>query len=106
MPNKSFADFTALNTLPQAKVKVTSTFKPGAGQVVLANTSDKVAFFLELELTKGEGKDLVLPVRWEDNYLSLLPGESKTVKVAFTEGDLGGAKPVVGVKGWNVEVVR
>ena len=106
MPNKSFADFTAVNSLPKAKVKVTSAFKANGGQVTLANTSDKLAFFIELQVTKGATQDPVLPVRWEDNYVSLLPGESKTLKVAYADADLGGAKPALGVQGWNVEVAK
>jgi exo-1,4-beta-D-glucosaminidase len=106
MPNKSFADFTAVNSLPTAKVKVSSSFKKDGGQVTLANTSDKLAFFIELQVTKGAGADPVLPVRWEDNYVSLLPGESKTLKVAYADADLGGAKPALAVQGWNVEVVK
>jgi exo-1,4-beta-D-glucosaminidase len=106
MPNKSFADFTAVNSLPAAKVKVTSALKTNGGQVTLANTSDKLAFFIELQVTKGPGADPVLPVRWEDNYVSLLPGESKTLKVAYADADLGGAKPALAVQGWNLEVVR
>jgi exo-1,4-beta-D-glucosaminidase len=106
MPNKSFADFTAVNSLPTAKVKVTSALKSNGGQVTLANTSDKLAFFIELQVTKGQGADPVLPVRWEDNYVSLLPGESKTLKVAYADADLGGAKPALAVQGWNLEVVK
>jgi exo-1,4-beta-D-glucosaminidase len=106
MPNKSFADFTALNGLPAAKVKVASRWSKDGGQVTLANTSDKVAFFIELQLNKGESKDPVLPVRWDDNYVSLLPGESKTIKVAYADADLGGAKPSLAVQGWNLELAK
>jgi exo-1,4-beta-D-glucosaminidase len=106
MPNKSFADLTALNKLPAAKVKVTSTFQAGRAQVTLANTSDKVAFFIELQLNKGATSDPVLPVLWDDNYVSLLPNETKTIKATFAAADLAGAKPAVAVTGWNVQLVK
>jgi exo-1,4-beta-D-glucosaminidase len=106
MPNKSFADFTAFNGMPAAKVKLASSFKANGGQVSLTNTSDKVAFFVELQLNKGDSKDPVLPVRWEDNYVSLMPGERKTIKVAYADADLGGAKPAVAVQGWNLELAK
>jgi exo-1,4-beta-D-glucosaminidase len=44
----------------------------------------------------------VLPVFWEDNYFSLLPGEKKTVKVEFDAKNLDGDKPLLKVEGWNV----
>jgi exo-1,4-beta-D-glucosaminidase len=106
VPNKSFTDFTALNALPPAKVKVASSFAGGKGQVTLTNTSDKVAFFIELQLNKGETRDPVLPVLWEDNYVSLLPGETKTIKASFAPADLQGTTPALAVNGWNLAAVR
>jgi exo-1,4-beta-D-glucosaminidase len=44
----------------------------------------------------------VLPVRWEDNYITLLPGESRTIGVEVNPQDLGGATPALLVSGWNV----
>jgi exo-1,4-beta-D-glucosaminidase len=72
----------------------------------LTNTSDKVAFFIEMQLNKGDTSDPVLPVLWDDNYVSLLPGETKTIKATFAEADLGGAKPKLAVTGWNAEFVK
>jgi exo-1,4-beta-D-glucosaminidase len=106
MPNKSFADFTAFNTMPAAKVKVTSKWKAGGGEVTLANTSDKVAFFIELQVNRGPGDEPVVPVLWSDNYVSLLPGEHKTLKVGFADGDLKGTKPALAVKGWNLDLAK
>jgi exo-1,4-beta-D-glucosaminidase len=103
MPNKSFADFTALADLPPAKVKLTSAFQRGGGQVTLTNSSDKLAFFLELQLNRGDSKEPVAPVFWDDNYLSLLPGESRTVTVRFADADLRGAQPTVALTGWNLD---
>jgi exo-1,4-beta-D-glucosaminidase len=103
MPNKSFADFTALNAMPRAKVKITSAFQAGRGQVTLANTSDKVAFFIELQLNKGDTKDPVLPILWDDNYLSLLPGESRTIRATFPDPELHGTRPTLAVTGWNLD---
>ncbi len=45
----------------------------------------------------------IVPVFWEDNYVSLLPGESRTLRATFAAADLGGEKPVFSYKGWNVK---
>ncbi|MFL5497194.1 MAG: glycoside hydrolase family 2 protein, partial [Gemmatimonadaceae bacterium] len=60
-----------------------------------------VAFFLRLQVT-GRGGEEALPVLWEDNYVSLLPGETRTVTATYRVRDLGGGAPRVVVSGWNV----
>ena len=47
--------------------------------LVLENRSTSVAFFVRLKVTHGKGGDEVLPVVWDDNYISLLPGERREV---------------------------
>jgi exo-1,4-beta-D-glucosaminidase len=42
----------------------------------------------------------VLPVLWEDNYFSLLPGQSRQVTATYAQQR---AKLAVEVSGWNVK---
>jgi hypothetical protein len=44
-----------------------------------------------------------LPILWDDNYFSLLPGESREIDGVFAAEDLAGAAPVVEVGGWNIQ---
>jgi exo-1,4-beta-D-glucosaminidase len=44
----------------------------------------------------------VLPIFWEDNYISLLPGETKTISGRFSIADTGGEKPLFIFSGWNL----
>jgi hypothetical protein len=68
-----------------------------------------MAFFVQLALTRGRGGAEILPVLWEDNYFSLLPGESREITARFAVEDAGndvGANdysPLLEVGGWNVE---
>jgi exo-1,4-beta-D-glucosaminidase len=41
-------------------------------------------------------------VLWEDNDLTLLPGERREITATLEPGSLAGAKPVVTLEGWNV----
>jgi exo-1,4-beta-D-glucosaminidase len=119
-PVTSFADFTALSTLPKTTVAA-STQRLYAGDAVIAirpdgtrtvpdrivgvtlhNTGVAIAFFVRLQITKGEGGEEILPVLWEDNYITLLPGESRTVAATMKPQDLGGATPALVVTGWNI----
>lgn len=105
-PTKEFADFKLLNSLPTAEVQIISEFKSYEDKmnafVTLENTSDKLAFFIELKLIKENSGEFVLPVFWEDNYVSLLPGETRKISCKFSSLDLKGEKPVLQVQGWNL----
>ena len=52
---------------------------------------------------RGKGGEEILPVVWQDNYISLLPGEKREITATYRAGSLGAAKPEVEVSGWNVE---
>lgn len=104
-PVKAYADLTALRGMPGAAVKATARFSSRAGtgeaKVTLRNAGPSIAFFLRLQLT-GRGGEEALPVLWQDNYVSLLPGETRVVRATYRVRDLGGAAPRVVVSGWNV----
>ncbi|HEY1953726.1 MAG TPA: glycoside hydrolase family 2 protein, partial [Gemmatimonadaceae bacterium] len=97
--------FTALRGMPQAAVNARASFtrSGGAGQarVTLNNPGKSIAFFLRIQVT-GKGGEEALPVLWEDNYLTLLPGETRTVTATYPLNQLGGAAPTVLVTGWNI----
>jgi len=44
----------------------------------------------------------VISMDWEDNYFSLLPGESRTVRAIVPKAELEGQEPTLRVLGWNV----
>jgi exo-1,4-beta-D-glucosaminidase len=106
-PTGSFADYTALSTLPKVKLKsVSRTERKGEDMlthVTVENPSKSLAFFIRLKLNKGAGGQEVLPVVWEDNYFSLLPGEKREVTAQYRARELGSAKADVSISGWNVE---
>jgi exo-1,4-beta-D-glucosaminidase len=103
-PTETFADYTALNGLPPAVLQVLVQSKPGATTVTLTNTGKAIAFGVRLKVNKGADGDEVLPVLWEDNYFSLLPGERREVTATYNARDLGQAKPSVEVQAWNGRV--
>jgi len=106
-PTDSFADFTALSQLPKVKLKVMSrTERKGEesiAHVTLENPSKSLAFFVRLKLDKGVKGEEILPIVWEDNYFSLLPGEKREVTATYRTSELGTGKSVLNVSGFNVE---
>ena len=106
-PTESYADYTALAQLPKVKLNITSRTENKGNQsvtrVTLENPTRSVAFFVRVKVNKGKGGDEILPVVWQDNYVSLLPGEKREITAMYRIADLGSAKPDVEVRGWNVE---
>jgi exo-1,4-beta-D-glucosaminidase len=106
-PTASYADFTAISQLAKVKLKVTDrTERKGEEEithVVLENPSKNLAFFVRLKVDKGAKGEEILPVVWEDNYISLLPGEKREISASYRSSELGTAKASVEVSGWNVE---
>ena len=72
--------------------------------VALHNPAKSVALMAHLQLRKAHSNTRVLPVFYSDNYVSLLPGEGRTITVEAQASDLGGEPPVLAVDGWNVTV--
>jgi exo-1,4-beta-D-glucosaminidase len=102
-PVTHFADFTVLDQLPKAELRAAARFEEGRARVTLENPSDHLAFFVHLAVRKGEAGEEVLPVLWDDNYVTLLPGEKREIAARYAPSDLGAATPVVAVDGWNIE---
>jgi exo-1,4-beta-D-glucosaminidase len=106
-PTATYADFTALQRLPKVKLNITSTNERKGDEEVtrvrLQNQSKNLAFFLRLKVNRGIGGEEILPVLWEDNYISLMPGEKREITATYHASVLGTAKPAVEVSGWNVE---
>ena len=106
-PTASYADYTSLAKLPKVKLNVSSRSErngeDGVTRVTVENSSKAVAFFVRLKLDKGRGGEEILPVVWQDNYISLLPGEKRQITATYRASSLGGAKPEVEARGWNVE---
>jgi len=105
-PTKTFADYSALNSLPKVQLNVASeTAQHGderVTSVTLTNPGPSLAFAVRLKVKKGAEGDEVLPVIWEDNYFALLPGETRRISATYRSRDLGRTTPVVEVEGWNV----
>jgi mannosylglycoprotein endo-beta-mannosidase len=60
-----------------------------------------VAFFNRISLVNAATNKRILPVFYNNNYISVLPGQQKTVQIEFTP--MEGVVPVVSVDGWNVD---
>jgi len=99
LPGKD-GEYSGLKNIKQAPLKVATVKKNGKVEVTLSNASgNPVAFFNRVALINGNSNERILPAFYDDNYVSILPGESKTVTVEYTGTQNNLA---VEVYGWNV----
>ncbi|RKN80778.1 glycoside hydrolase family 2 [Ulvibacterium marinum] len=105
-PSKKFADFRMLNGLPQVDVVIDSHLKKqGEEQVFTAqleNIGDAIAFVVNLDIVEQGTDKPILPIFWEDNFVSLLPGEKRCLQATFKSD----AVPELEVNGWNLNRIR
>lgn len=96
-----YADFSALNSLAQADVNTSVTRNGNTLEVSLENRSEVVAFFVDMKLKDAAG-EIIVPAFWNDNFVTLAPGESRTFTCSTESLP---ADATVTVAGWNVPAV-
>jgi exo-1,4-beta-D-glucosaminidase len=112
-PN-GYADLTGLRALAAATIQVSATSRRDGDDevtsVTIRNASSQptVGFFLRADVRRGDangrvidGDNQVLPILWNDNDVTLWPGESQTLTARYRRAELEGAAPIVSVFGWN-----
>jgi exo-1,4-beta-D-glucosaminidase len=114
----AYANLQALRTLPQSCISATASTvaQPGpdgadlATTVTITNTSSvTVGFLLRADVRRGtaagqelSGDNELQSSIWQDNDITLFPGESQTLTVRYDSADLQGSTPVISISGWNV----
>ncbi len=103
----SYANLTELNTLPEVKLETKHEFVRRRDdclvKAVIRNPTTELAFMVYLSVKQGDTDDTVLPIFWNENYVTLLPGETRTIEGHFHAGDLHGTQPRLEVTGWNIK---
>jgi len=111
-PYSSYADYTQLQSLPQINVTGTATTTMVGSQyqttVTLRNPSTTgIALLVHARLLKkgATPSDLtpadVTPLFWDDNYLTLFPSETRTLKATYDVAAAGGQQPDLVVEVFN-----
>jgi exo-1,4-beta-D-glucosaminidase len=106
-PVSSYEDFTALQNLPKVKLEVNearATAPDGSAvQVIVKNPSDHLAFQVRFGIQKRGQTEEILPVFWDDNYIELMPGESREITARYLPiSDISGPLELT-IAGWNID---
>ena len=100
-------DFTALNTMEKADLKVSSKMvkKNGKAEIQATITHQKAAksaaFAVHVQAVRTIDNERILPAIMNENYFTLMPGESKNILITFDEILLNGGSYKLIVKPYN-----
>ncbi len=99
-------DFRALRELPKVAIDV-STHVERSGDhwlltTMLHNTGRVPALMVRLKAVRETTGDRILPALYSDNYISLMPGEQRTIRTEVADRDTRGERPRITVNGFNV----
>jgi exo-1,4-beta-D-glucosaminidase len=114
----TYANLTGLQTLatiPSSSIAVTASTATQSGPdgadrattVTITNNSSTVAFLLRADVRRGTGTtpaagdNELQSSLWQNNDITLFPGESQTIVVTWDSSDLNGLSPIISVSGWN-----
>ncbi|MDP4209037.1 MAG: glycoside hydrolase family 2 TIM barrel-domain containing protein [Bacteroidota bacterium] len=98
----SAGNYSGLQQMPQSAIKTSARkVEKNKIEVTLTNPANSsVAFFNRLALVNGETGKRLLPVFYSDNYVSVLPGEQKTIIMDYAKVETI-EKAQVSLSGWN-----
>jgi exo-1,4-beta-D-glucosaminidase len=87
------------------KLEVKGTIRQAPGgsdaMVSLHNPSRQIAFFVRAEITGGKDGNEILPITYDNNYVTVFPGETVQIRGQLKPGDNRHSAPWLRVEGVN-----
>jgi hypothetical protein len=101
-------DLTDLAKMPAVTLEAKSERTDRDGKrfltITLHNPGANIALMSHLQLRRKRSGERVLPAYYSDNYVSLVPNETRTITIEADEKDFNGEDALVVIDGWNVSV--
>jgi hypothetical protein len=99
------ADYSNLNKLPKAKLSASSKLVTANGRSVInatiKNTGEGVAFAIHLQAVRVADGERILPAIANDDYFTLMKGETKKIEIEFDQALLKDGKYKLLVEPYN-----
>jgi len=71
--------------------------------VTLKNDSSQIAFFVRAEVTTGLDGEEILPISYDDNYITLFPHQTRQLTATFERPEHSSSPLSARVEGYNVK---
>jgi len=106
LQQEKWGDMTALNTMPSAKVEIEALQKKVGEEshvsINLHNQSEHIAFFERATISSTMDGNEILPIEYDDNYITIYPGETVEVHGVIWKNQ---AANWVKVEGYNTQAI-
>lgn len=106
IPDYPAYDFRMIRTLPKVYLRATTTSVLQGDrwilQTRLENPTRTPALMVRLKVVRDRSGDRILPALYGDNYVALLPGETRSIRSEVYQADTRGEQPRMEVEGFNV----
>ena len=100
------SSYRELNDLPAVPLQATATSQVDQDTVkvtvVLKNPATRASLATKLTLLSANDKERILPAYYSDNYVNLLPGETRTIEIEYPLKDHNGSAEI-SLRGWNAK---
>ncbi len=100
-------NYQALRNLPKVELESSTRIEKSGDAwlltTVLDNTTSQPVLMIRLKVVGKTSRERILPVFYSDNYVSLMPGEQKTITMKLSNKDTRGEKPGVEISGFNLQ---
>ena len=99
-------NYRALRDLPKVKLEAsTRVERRGATWLLtteLRNPTKTPVLMAHLKAVREKTGDRILPTIYSDNYISLMPGERRSIHTELRHADTRGERPAIVLEGFNV----
>jgi Exo-beta-D-glucosaminidase Ig-fold domain/Glycosyl hydrolases family 2/F5/8 type C domain/Glycosyl hydrolases family 2, sugar binding domain len=106
IPEYPAFDLRAVRTLPKVNLRSATTAERQGDRWVLRteleNPSQTPALLVHLKAVREQSGDRILPALYDDNYVTLLPGETRRLRTELEQADTRGERPGIAIDGFNV----
>ena len=98
----SAGNYTGLEQMPRTSASISAKYKDaGHLEITMSNPAfSPLAFFNRVSIVDSITKKRILSVFYSDNYFSVLPGQERTIQLAFSS--VQGIPLLVCIEGWNL----
>ena len=95
-------NYRALRDLPNVKVEAATHAERQGGRWLLTttvhNTAKTPALMVKLKAVREKSGDRILPAIYSDNYIALMPDESRTIRTELEYADTRGERPKIAIE--------
>jgi exo-1,4-beta-D-glucosaminidase len=99
---QQWGDMSPLNSMPSAKIAIRSEAQEKGASITLTNKSSYIAFFVRAEITGGIDGEEILPITYDENYITIFPRETRTITAHWDHAKQRNAVTGLRVEGYNV----